>query len=346
MQQLKSIEAEIKANLSNWPKIIKEYKIPSTKRATIQLLNSILPFIGLWILMYFSLAWSYWITLGLALINSFFLVRIFIIQHDCGHNSFVKSKRWNNILGYACSCFSSLPYKYWAKVHNFHHGHTGQLEHRDIGDIDFLTVKEYKSLNRWGRIKYKIFRNPFVLFGVVPVYYFTIANRYPTINFKEWNNIGWNQLLNNLGVGLVYLTLALILGWKQFLLVHIPIVFFFSIIAFWFFYVQHQHDHTYMQWKDNWDYLIASMRGASYYKLPKIVQWMTGNIGYHHIHHLNAKIPNYNLVRCARENPILQKYANTVTFGQSLKFMFNKLWDEDSQRMITFREFKKRNKLK
>lgn len=338
-----AIDLEIKEKLKHWPKIISKYKIPSTKKAMIQLANTFLPFIGIWVLCYFSLDWSYWLTLGFAVLGGFFLARIFIIQHDCGHQSFLKSKKWNDILGFTSSFFTTLPYHYWSRVHSFHHGHIGQLEHRDIGDIDFLTVEEFKQLNKWRRFKYRMFRSPLVLFGVVPVYYFTISNRIPTVSIsKGWSEVSKSQVVNNVAVGLVYLLLALILGWKQFLLVHIPIVAAFSIISFWFFYVQHQHEKTYMQWRDNWDYLLASIKGASYYKVPKVFRWLTGNISFHHIHHLSSRIPNYNLEDCARENPILQKYVTSVSFSESLKLIRHKLWDEESQRMISFREFYKR----
>ncbi len=338
-----SIDQEIKERLKHWPAIISKYKVPSTKKALLQLANTFLPFVGIWILAYFSLQWSYWLTLVLAIMGGFFLARIFIIQHDCGHQSFLKSKKWNDRLGYMCSFFSTLPYKYWSRVHSFHHGHTGQLEHRDVGDIDFLTVKEYKERSKWGRFKYRLFRSPPILFGFVPVYYFTVSNRIPTISIKKgWDEVSKSQITNNIAVGAVYLLLALVLGWKQFLLVHIPIVVAFSIIAFWFFYVQHQHEKTYMQWIENWDYLLASIKGASFYKVPKMFRWLTGNISFHHIHHLSSRIPNYNLEKCAKENPILQKYVSSIGFFESLKLIRHKLWDEETQRMITFKEFYRR----
>jgi omega-6 fatty acid desaturase (delta-12 desaturase) len=333
------IEQEIKQQLKHWKKIIKPYQKPSNKKAVIQLLNTFLPFLALWTLMYFSLDWSYWITLGLAIVNSFLLVRIFIIQHDCGHQSFLRSRLWNNIIGVTCSFFSTIPYKYWAAVHNFHHGHSGQLELRDIGDVPMLTVEEYRQRSWWGRLKYRIFRHPFVLFALVPVGYFAFPLRIPVIRVRSARKEYLSMLKNNIWLVAVYAALALLLGWKKFLLIQIPIVIIFMIIAFWFFFVQHQHEETYKRWKDNWDFLVASIRGSTYYKLPALFNWLTGNIGFHHIHHLSARIPNYNLQRCARENPILQKYVTVMTFRDSLKCIFNKLWDEQQERMISFREY-------
>ncbi len=333
------IDQEIRAALGNWRSIVKSYSKPNHRLAIGQILNTFLPFIAIWTIMYFSLDWSYWITLSLAIVNGFFLSRLFIIQHDCGHQSFFKSRKWNNLVGYICSFFTSIPYKYWSRVHNYHHGHVGQLEHRDVGDINFLTVEEFRRKSWWGRLGYRIFRHPIFLFGFVPVIYLAVSNRYPFFQFKGWGNILKSQLYNNLVLLAVYILLAILLGWKAFLLVQIPVLLSFGIIAFWFFYVQHQHEKTYMQWKDNWDHLLASIKGSTYYKLPKLFQWLTGNIGYHHIHHLNSKIPNYLLEKCAKENPILQKYVSTLTWRESLKCIFAILWDEERQKMISFREF-------
>ncbi len=338
-------EKEIKTALKNWRSIVKKYQIPSTKKAVSQILSTFLPFLGLWVLMYFSLHWSIWITLGLAVVNAFFMVRIFIIQHDCGHHAFLKSKRWNEAIGVVCSFFTSIPFKYWAKVHNFHHSHSGQLDYRDIGDIKLLTVQEYKELSRWGRFKYRAWRSPIVLFLIAPAVYMAFSNRYPIFKLKGWGDIRRSQILSNILILSVYVGLALLVGWKKFLIIHATIILLFAIIAFWFFYVQHQHEEAYKQWKPNWNFLVASIKGSTYYKLPKLFNWLTGNIGVHHIHHLAPRIPNYNLMKCARENPVFQKYTTIITFRESLNCVFNKLWDEQMQKMISFREFYRREQL-
>ena len=331
-------ETEIKETLKNWGSIVRKYQQPDVRKAAVQIVNSFLPFLGLWVLMYFSLDWHYGITLALAAVNAFFLVRIFIIQHDCGHMSFFKSRKWNESVGFACSFFSTLPFKYWAHMHDIHHSHTGQYEMREIGDIKFLTTEEFKNRSPWQRFTYRVFRNPLVLFGIAPISYFTILNRVP-MHRRDFKKVGWQQISNNLLILGVYALLAYFLGWKQFLLVHIPVVFLFSVIAFWFFYVQHQHDDSYKSDRAHWDYLMASIVGSTYYKLPKVMMWLTGNIGLHHIHHLSCRIPNYCLQKCADENPVLNKYVTIINFRQSLKYMHNKLWDEQRQRMITFKEF-------
>ncbi|MDG2450693.1 MAG: fatty acid desaturase [Saprospiraceae bacterium] len=336
-----SIETEILEKLKNWKEIIAKYQVPDKKKALLQIITSFGPYVGLWVLMYFSMDWSIWITMALAVINSFFLVRIFIIQHDCGHQSFFKSKRLNNLTGTLCSVFSSLPYKYWAKVHNHHHGHTGQLEERDIGDIKFLTVNEYASKGWGGKLQYRIFRNPLVTFIISPIVYFTISNRF-TMFFKDkpWSKVKRSQVMNNLLILIVYIGLGLLLGWKKFLFIQLVTIFIFSVIAFWFFYVQHQHEEGYQRWKKDWSFLVSAIRGSSYYKLPKIWQWLTGNIGIHHIHHLSSLVPNYNLEKCMKENPILSKYVTHLTFTESLATVKNKLWSEDLQKMVGWKEYR------
>lgn len=318
--------------------MVQKHKIPNTKKAIIQLFNSFLPFLGLLVLMYFSLNWSYWITIGLALVAASFLVRIFIIQHDCGHQSFFKSRKWNNVIGFISSLFSTVPYRYWSRTHSAHHAHNGQMEHRGLGDTYFLTKEEYQNKSNWGKLGYRIYRSPLVQFIIAPIFYFTISLRYPFIRLKGWKKIRWSFFINNSLVLVVYVALGLIIGWQKLLLVHLPVLLIFSLIAFWFFYVQHQHEMNYKESQSKWDHLLASIQGSTFYKLPRIIQWFSGNIGYHHIHHLDSRIPNYNLEDCARENPLLNKFATTLTFRQSLKCINHKLWDEQKQRMVTFRE--------
>jgi len=335
---------EVKKELQNWPKLLKEYQRPNSKKAIGQILNSFVPYLAIWIASYFLMDYSILLGMLLAVVNAFFLVRIFIIQHDCGHRSFLKSSKWMNFIGHFCSVFSSIPYKYWAQSHDFHHQHNGQLDNRDIGDINMLTVSEYKALGTWGRIKYRIYRMPIVMFVIGPLYYILIHQRLPLIgsNTKERiNKVKVSLMKSNVLIIGVYVALAFILDWKNFLLVQLSILAFFSIIAIWFFYVQHQHEHNYKAWKENWDYVLAAIKGSTYYKLPSLFNWLTGSIGFHHIHHLNPLIPNYNLKKCHKDNPIFEKVVNIIRFRESFSFMFHKLWDEQKQRMITFREFRK-----
>jgi len=312
------MDQKILESLKNWKEIVSSYKVPDNRQAVIQILNTFIPFIALWTLMYLSLSWSIWLMVGIGLVNAFFLVRIFIIQHDCGHQSFSSSKKANNIIGNICSCFSSIPYKYWSKIHNFHHGHNGQIEHWEIGDVPTLTVNEYQAKSWLGKLAYRIWRMPFVTFVIAPIYK--------------------NLIKDNILIVSVYVILSLVFGWKKFLIVQLFLVLAFGIVSFWFFYVQHQHERSYKQFRHNWNFILAAIKGSSYYKLPRVFQWLTGNIGIHHIHHLSSLIPNYNLAKCLKEQPILTKYVTTISFWESLKMVKHKLWDEDEGKMVSFKE--------
>ncbi|MBC8753447.1 fatty acid desaturase [Kordia sp. YSTF-M3] len=343
-----NVDQEIKEALKNWKSIIAKYKKKSTGKAIGQIASSFLPFIAVWALMYFTLDFSLILTFLLGIVNAFFLVRIFIIQHDCGHNSFIKSQKASNFIGYVCSIFSFLPFKYWAETHTFHHGHNGQLEKevRQVGDLPTLTVEEFRAKSRWGRFKYKVFRSPIVIFVIAPAYYLIITTKYPFLKFNNWKRTTYLLIKDNIVMIVPYLILGYFIGWADFFAVQFIILFFFGIIAFWFFYIQHQHEHSYKKWKEDWDFLLSAIKGSSYIKLPKIMEWFTGHIGIHHIHHLNSRIPNYNLKKCFTENKILSKYVTTLSFKDGLKMMFHKLWDEEEQRMITFREYYRLEKVR
>ncbi len=331
---------EFKLKVTEALKAIRRYQEPDHRKAIIQIINSFGPFVALWILTYFLWDVSKLAVVFLSVLNAFFLVRIFIIQHDCGHQSFVKSRFWRNFIGQVCSMFSFIPYKYWATSHHFHHKNNGLLEVRDIGDIDTLTVEEYKKLTTAGKAKYRIFRSFPVMFVIGPLYYILIHNRLPLISLpefkKQWKGLAFSNIL----LAAVVVGLCLILDWKKVLLTHFFVLAFFGIVAIWFFYVQHQHEHGYKHWKDKWEFMMAAIKGSTYYKLPSIMNWLTGNIAIHHIHHLNPAIPNYHLKKCANDIPYFHKFTTEVTFWESLKFANHKLWDERTERMITFKEYK------
>ncbi|MDQ3141473.1 MAG: fatty acid desaturase [Bacteroidota bacterium] len=330
---------ELKTKVLEALRKLRNYQTPNHGKALVQALNSFGPFIALWIIMYNLWDVSKWAVIGLSFLNALFLVRIFIIQHDCGHNNFVRSSRIRHILGYICSLFSSIPYHYWAKSHHFHHMHNGILEFRDIGDIDTMTVKEFSSLDKKQRFWYRIYRSTIVMFVFVPLYYILIHNRLPLIKLAEFKRVKWSLWLNNLiFVGIITL-MCLVLDWQKVIAVHFIILGFFSMIAIWFFYIQHQHEHGYKEWKNKWEFMIAAIKGSSYYKLPKWMNWFTGNIAIHHIHHLNPAIPNYHLQECVKEVPFLNSFTTEITFWESLKLSQNKLWHEAEQRMITLREY-------
>ncbi len=321
------------------------YANKSNAKAIGQLLSSFLPFIFLWFLMYKSLDYSYLITFLLGILNAFFLVRIFIIQHDCGHHSFVQNTKLRKLIGHVCSFFSTIPFKYWAASHAVHHKHNGQLELRDIGDLPTMTALEFKQASQAKRFFYRIYRSPVVLFVLVPIYYMLFNLRLPLIQLQSFKKINKSLWLFNALLIVLFITMLFVFDWSKFLATHLTVLGIFAVIAIWFFYVQHQHEKGYKMPKDKWDYITSALKGSTYYKLPRIFRWLTGNIGLHHLHHLNPAIPNYNLKKCLDENPWLNKHVTTIGFFESLKFATHKLWDEQQERMISFTEFYQLNKL-
>lgn len=342
-------EQNIINDLKNWKELIKPYATPEVKLARKEVWKTVLPFGLLFIAAAIVYEFQFWGALGICFLAGLFLTRIFIIQHDCGHQSFFPDRTKNDRTGFLMSLMTCIPYKYWARSHNHHHAHQGQLDTRTIGDVTLLTVREYNELSNWGKIKYRIYRSVPVMFLFGPIYYIFIHNRIPFIKFKGWEKERLTLLRTNLyllgffailGVILSLPTFDLIEGFKKLALLYIPILITFAFTAIWFFYMQHQHDPNYKAWKEDWQYLLAAIKGSSYYKLPKIFNFFTGNIGYHHIHHLAPKVPFYKLEKCSKENPIFQKYVTTITLLSSVKYAFYTLWDEENYRMITFRQLK------
>jgi omega-6 fatty acid desaturase (delta-12 desaturase) len=290
--------------------------------------------------MYLSLDLSYWITLLLALPAAGFVVRIFIIQHDCGHGSFFKSRRANDTWGMFCSIFTLTPYYYWRKKHAIHHASAGKLGQRGIGDIYTMTVDEFLQQSKWGRFKYRLYRNPLILFVVIPVIVFVILYRLPLPLTKSLKKLHPSVYYTSIVILLLAAGMIWLLGLNTFLLVQLPITFIASSTGTWLFYVQHQFEDTYWTKDNSWDYSLAALQGSSYYKLPKVLQWFTGNIGFHHIHHLSPKIPNYLLEKCHKENPVFQKGA-VLTLSSSIRSVFLRLWDEKQNKLISFQHFKR-----
>jgi omega-6 fatty acid desaturase (delta-12 desaturase) len=328
------------------PRLVSNYRFPNTKKAVLQIISSFWPFIAILLLIYGIVYYSIlpiWAIIPLSIINAFFLVRIFIIQHDCWHQSYFHNKKLNNIIGTICSFFSLIPYSYRAKSHNFHHNHNSKLrKYRDIGDILTYSVEEFKKLSKWKKTAYRVFRNPFLLFGIGPARYVLIQNRIPSITLPGRDKERLASILNNIWIIVFYTVLWFVFGWKALVFAHFPIILAFSSIAIRFFYIQHQHELTYKSREDKRDYVTAAIKWSSFYKLPNRLHRLTGNIGYHHIHHLNASVPSYELARCYKEIPLLQSEANSLTIKESLKSLRCHLRDEHQQKMISFREYYKK----
>jgi omega-6 fatty acid desaturase (delta-12 desaturase) len=320
-----------------WHDAVAKYQDPDLHRSLWQIANSFVPFFLLWGMMYLSLEFSYWITLALALPTAGFLVRVFIIFHDCGHGSFFKSRKANDRLGAICGILTLTPYQQWRHDHAVHHATAGDLDRRGVGDIFTLTVSEYLALSRWGRFKYWVYRHPLVLFGIGSMYIFLISQRFCSPHSRKRER--YSVYGTNFVLLMIIIAMSLTIGLKSFLMIQLPISFLASTAGVWLFYVQHQFEETYWEHNGEWDYAAAALQGSSYYKLPKMLQWFSGNIGLHHIHHLSARIPNYNLQKCHDENPLFQK-VKTITLWASVKASSLKLWDEERQRLIGFRQLK------
>jgi len=327
-------------NRKEWLNIVKKYQKSDNWHSTRQVLNSLIPFILILISMFFSLKISYWLVLALSILNAGFITRIFIIQHDCGHNSFYKSKRANNIIGSIFGVITLTPYHLWRRNHAIHHASSGNLDSRGIGDVYTMTVNEYKNQSSWNKFKYRFYRNPFTLFIIGPIAIFFISHRFPLNTKKTEKQERLSVYWTNLALALIVVSLGLLIGFKELILITLPMYLIAFSFGVYLFYVQHQFEYTYWRRKTEWDYFHAAIKGASYFKLPKILQWFSGNIGFHHIHHLSPKIPNYLLEKAHKENSILQN-PNTLTLLSSLRSIRLKLWDETRNKLISFQEYRK-----
>jgi omega-6 fatty acid desaturase (delta-12 desaturase) len=319
---------------SNWRAVVARYQKADTRRALTQMATTLLPLAGSLYLMYRSLEWSYWITLALAVPTAGFLVRTFIIMHDCGHGSFLPSQKYNNLVGYITGVLTFTPYAEWRHEHAIHHATAGDLDRRGHGDIETLTVEEYVALSRWERFKYRLYRHPLVLLLFGPLYMMfvqRVPGRYRSSGSPKTASV-WTT---NVTLAAAITVLALVIGIQSVLLVYLPAAYISASAGVYLFYVQHQYDQAYWERHSKWDYATAAVEGSSYFKLPKVLQWFTGNIGLHHVHHLAPRVPNYNLQRAHDENPMF-KAAPVLTMAQSVRCLRLSLWDEQQKRLVPF----------
>ena len=323
-----------------WVNIVTQYHRPSLGKSIWQIATTFIPYFILWYLMYRSLAVGYWLTLLLAIPAALFVVRLFVLQHDCGHGSFFKSKKANDWTGMACSLFTFVPYHYWRRTHAIHHSGAGDLENRGVGDYYTMTVKEYGEKSKWEQFKYRLYRHPLIMFVIGPVFVFIIGYRFDYMRRKDWTRERRGLLWTNLALLALVTGLSLLIGFKAYVLVQLPIVFLATGVGAWFFFVQHNFEDAYWAQGEAWDYTTAALQGSSYYKLPRILQWFTGSIGFHHIHHLSPKIPNYLLEQAHNENEIFQTPV-TLTLISGFKQTGLSLWDEDTKKLISFRQYRK-----
>ncbi|MCU0407711.1 MAG: fatty acid desaturase [Bacteroidales bacterium] len=318
-----------------WIGIVSKYNSPNAIRSWWQLINSVGPYLILWVAMVYSIRISYLLTLVLSVFAAGFMVRIFIIFHDCGHGSFFRSKRLNTVVGIITGLIVFTPFHKWHYEHKIHHQTVGNLDKRGTGDVMTLTVNEYRKLSPFRKLYYRIYRNPVVLFGIAPIFLFTIAHRFTKKYMTRKEKIYVH--LTSLSIMGAIAVIILLIGWKAFLMIQIPVLVIATGHGVWLFYVQHQYRHVMWTDSENWNYKTVALKGSSLFKLPPLLNWFTGNIGYHHIHHLSPLIPNYNLKRCHNENSIFQE-IKPITFFSAFESLLLRLWDEKRQMLVKFSE--------
>ncbi|GAA0340161.1 fatty acid desaturase [Oceanobacillus oncorhynchi subsp. oncorhynchi] len=320
-------------------KDVMPFATSKTKTSIIQLLNTIPPFFILWTLAYQSLAVSIWLSMLCSIAAAGFMVRTFIIFHDCAHQSFFKKPKLNRLLGTITGVITHFPFEKWKREHAIHHATSGNLDQRGTGDIWIMTVEEYEKATRWERLQYRLYRNPIILFGLGPFSLFLYSNRINRKDAKKKERK--NTYIINISLIVIYCLIGFLLGWQALVFVQLPIAYIAGFLGIWLFYVQHQFEDSYFENESEWDYVKAAVDGSSYYKLPKWLEWMTGSIGYHHVHHLAPKVPNYHLEQAHRETPPLHN-ATIITLKTSLKSIKFRLYDEEQKTFISFREMKHR----
>ena len=329
-----SIQARRQSELSAWKTNVAQYQRPRLWRTSWQIINSIGSYALLWYLMFLSLEVSWWLTVPMAVLAGGLLIRVFIIFHDCGHGSCFRSRWANSAIGFVCGVLTFTPYHRWRWEHARHHASSGNLDRRGIGDLWTLTVREYLDASRWKRFAYRVVRNPFVLFVIGPLFLMLVQERCPSKsgNRRERQSVWWM----NLAILVMVIGLGAGFGIAAYVSIQLIILSVAGSAGVWLFYIQHQFEDAYWERGEDWDYTVAALQGSSFYKLPKVLQWFSGNIGFHHIHHLNPRIPNYYLERCHQSSPMFQ-HVKPITLLTSLESLSLRLWDESGKRLVGFR---------
>ena len=317
--------------------LLARYREPDSARGVLELVITAVPLCVIWALIWAALDQGYWFAVLLEVPAAGLLVRLFMIQHDCGHGSFFRGRAANDWVGRAIGVVTLTPYDYWRHNHAGHHANSGNLDRRGLGDIDTLTVREFRDQPRWRRVLYRLYRHPIVMFGVGPAYLFILKHRLPIGLMRG----GWTPWLSTMGtnaaIALLVAAMIQLFGYGPFLLVHLPIVVLAASIGVWLFYVQHQFEHAYWSRDESWDFHDAALHGSSHYQLPAVLRWFTANIGVHHVHHLCSRIPCYRLPEVLRDHPQLAGVGR-ITLLQSLRTVRLNLWDEERLQLVSFGE--------
>lgn len=333
MTKSESLNEGSESSNRGWRRAVAVYERPTLWRSLWQLISTLGTYAALWYVAYLSLGISYWLTAAVALVAAGFLVRLFIIFHDCGHGSFFRRYRANRVVGFITGVLAFTPFEHWRWEHGLHHGTAGDLDRRGAGDVWTLTVQEYLQATRWKRLAYRLARNPFILFVLAPLFLFLVKQRFPSP--KAGRSERQSVYLTNAAVLALVAGLCFLLGWEAYLFIQLAILLPAAVAGVWLFYVQHQFEGVYWERRDKWDYLAAALQGSSFYKLPKVLQWFSGNIGFHHIHHLSPRIPNYNLEKCHRAEPLFQT-VRPIGFWSSFKSLSFRLWDEKRRQLVGY----------
>ena len=321
-------------SVAEWRQIVAPYEEPSLRKAAWQIVNTFGPYALLWVLMYHTRGLSWWLTLPVAALAGALLVRIFVIFHDCGHGSFFRSRLANDVTGFVAGLLTFTPYYRWRWLHSLHHATAGDLDRRGTGDVWTMTVREYLESSVWKRSAYRLARTPIVLFALAPVFLFVVLQRFSSAkaSWRERRSV-WCMNLAILGM---VTALSLAFGLVSYLLIQSTVMMVAGAVGVWLFYVQHQFENAYWERSEDWDYTAAALHGSSFYQLPRILQWVSGNIGFHHIHHLSSRVPNYNLERCHLSHPLFRE-VKAVTLFSSFAAARLRFWDEHMRRLVGFR---------
>ena len=323
----------------DWIQVLARYRTPSITRSIFELAVTLIPFAALWALAWISISYSHWLALGLSLINGLFLVRLFAIQHDCGHASFFSNRKVSDWVGRGLGILTVTPYDVWRRTHSEHHSASGNLDRQGMGDIHTMTVTEYRALSKKQQFMYRLYRHPFVLFALGPAYLFILQNRLPlglmTAGAKYWTSAMGTNAAIVAALSVVYY----FGGWAPLVLIFLPSTILAATIGVWLFYVQHQFEETHWDKNDDWDMHDAALEGSSHYDLPIVLQWFSANIGIHHVHHLYSRIPFYRLPQIIKDHPSLSENQR-LTIRESLASVKLHLWDEAERRLISYKEAK------
>lgn len=321
----------------DWVRILSRYRVPDDRRSAFELAVTLGPFLGLWALAWAALAVSPWLAVAISVVNAGFLLRLFIIQHDCGHGAFFTSRRANDLTGRLLGVFTLTPYDVWRRNHAIHHSHAGNLEHRGTGDIRTLTLAEYRALGPAGRLGYRLYRNPLVMFVLGPIWLFGLTNRVPMGLWDAGPRYWASAMGTNLAILALLGAIWVAGGWMPILAIFVPSALVAGASGVWLFYVQHQFEEASWDHDPDWQIHDAALQGSSHYVLPGPLPWLSGHIGVHHVHHLQSRIPFYRLPEVLRDHPELAQIKR-LTVGESLASARLHLWDEGSRRLLSFRE--------